>query len=103
MRLINNYNLFGNIVSVQKSTNTIKFDKFPKSFRIDECLSDIYLSDDVNYFPDSGFLSAHSSTSHTSSLNEYSGNSDCNSLWVINRPDLGDLSSYAIAAQSEGY
>lgn len=78
-------------------------DAFPTISRPDECLSDIYLSGTANYAPGTHYISAHYSTSYAGVPNEYSGNSDTNSLWVLGHPELGDLSAYATAAHAEGY
>jgi len=103
MRLLNNYDLFGSIKSIDTANKIVTFDKFPASFRVDECLSDIYISADLNYDNHGTFLSAHRSNSYTKPINEYQVNSDINSFWVLGKPNIGDLSTYAEAAHAEGY
>ena len=111
VRLLNNYDMIGDITSVDVGACKIYVDGMPWMIRRDENLSDAYLSDMPFYAPGGNALRGHP----TDTENEYgTGGSyppsycfrdfdfDGNTLWIVGRPDLGDMSAYSTGSHSEG-
>lgn len=125
VRLLNNYTLVGKITEVDPAVQKIFVDGMPpvsKNTRLDETLNDPYLREiGSNLYEDEiRTLRGHAGYSWT--YMDSAGNhkfkktdeipegfpvfddydSDINTIWILDRPDLGDISSYSTAAVAFG-
>lgn len=116
VRILNNYDMVGDISSIDTSVNKIYVSKMPPAqlIRTSENLSDTYLSG-MPFYSDTS--SGNGLRGHpTCADNEYGPGKkyspiccfcdfdfDANTLWIVGRPDLGDISAYSTGSHSEGF
>lgn len=115
VRVLNNYDVVGTILSVDEDEKIISVDGMPeqKRLRRDELLSDpslsaIYsdyaeLSNIVRGHPNPSLNNEFASTPLNKTTLWMNHGFDANTMWILGHPELGNLSAYATGAHAEGY